>query len=75
VLPGAFFLYYLRVGAQGTSIGFLNHHPYAAPVLQGIAVILVMFVLPTGVAGLLRKLATPAARALSLPRRTARSAQ
>ena len=75
VLPGAFFLYYLRVGAQGTSIGFLNHHPYAAPVLQGIAVIAVMFVLPTGFAGLLRRLATPAARALSLPRRTARSAE
>jgi branched-chain amino acid transport system permease protein len=75
VLPGAFFLYYLRVGAQGTSIGFLNHHPYAAPVLQGIAVIAVMFVLPTGFAGLLSRLATPAARALSLPRRTARSAE
>jgi branched-chain amino acid transport system permease protein len=75
VLPGAFFLYYLRVGAQGTSIGFLNHHPYAAPVLQGVAVIAVMFLLPTGFAGLLRRLATPAERALSLPRRTARSAE
>jgi branched-chain amino acid transport system permease protein len=75
VLPGAFFLYYLRVGTQGTSIGFLNHHPYAAPVLQGVAVILVMFLLPTGFAGLLRRLATPAQKALSLPRRTADSAE
>jgi branched-chain amino acid transport system permease protein len=62
VLPGAIFVYYLRVGAQGTSIAFLNQHKYAAPVLQGIAVILVMFVLPTGFAGLLRRLAAPAAR-------------
>jgi branched-chain amino acid transport system permease protein len=62
ILPGAFFVYYLRVGAQGTSIGFLNQHKYAAPVLQGIAVILVMFVLPTGFAGLLRRLAAPATR-------------
>jgi branched-chain amino acid transport system permease protein len=62
VLAGAFFVYYLRVGAQGTSIAFLNQHKYAAPVLQGIAVIVVMFVLPTGFAGLLRRLASPAAR-------------
>ena len=59
VLGGAFFVYYLRVGAQGTSIGFLNQHKYASPVLQGIAVILVMFLLPTGLAGLLRRLAMP----------------
>jgi branched-chain amino acid transport system permease protein len=75
VLPGAFFLYYLRVGAQGTSIGFLYHHPYAAPVLQGVAVILVMFVLPTGFAGLLRRLAAPVGRALAAPRRAARSTE
>jgi branched-chain amino acid transport system permease protein len=59
VLGGAFFIYYLRVGAQGTSIGFLNQHKYAAPVFQGLAVILVMFLLPTGLAGLLRRLAMP----------------
>ena len=75
VLPGALFLYYLRVGAQGTSIGFLNSHKYAAPVLQGLAVILVMFVLPTGFAGLLRRLAAPVSRAVSLPRRTVRSTE
>jgi branched-chain amino acid transport system permease protein len=62
VLAGAFFVYYLRVGAQGTSIAFLNQHKYAAPVLQGIAVIVVMFVLPTGFAGLLRRLLSPVAR-------------
>ena len=75
VLPGAFFLYYLRVGAQGTSIGFLNHHPYAAPVVQGLAVILVMFLLPTGFAGLLRRVASPAARALSPPKRSAEASE
>jgi branched-chain amino acid transport system permease protein len=66
VIVGAFFVYYLRVGAQGTSIAFLNQHKYAAPVLQGLAVILVMFVLPTGFAGLLHRLASPARRGLSL---------
>jgi branched-chain amino acid transport system permease protein len=75
VLPGAFFLYYLRVGTQGTSIGFLNHHPYAAPVVQGLAVILVMFLLPTGFAGLLRRVASSAARALSPPKRGAEASE
>jgi branched-chain amino acid transport system permease protein len=65
VLVGAFFVYYLRVGAQGTSIAFLNEHKYAAPVLQGVAVILVMFLLPTGFAGLLHRVGSPARRALS----------
>jgi branched-chain amino acid transport system permease protein len=71
VLGGAFFVYYLRVGAQGTSIGFLNQHKYAAPVLQVIAVILVMFVLPTGLAGLLRRIGAPAGRLLAVPRHRA----
>ena len=62
VIVGAFFVYYLRVGAQSTSIGFLNHHKYAAPVLQGLAVIIVMFILPSGFAGLLRRLLAPLAR-------------
>jgi branched-chain amino acid transport system permease protein len=66
IIAGAFFVYYLRVGAQGTSIEFLNQHKYAAPVLQGIAVILVMFVLPTGFAGLVRRVSLQAVRALSL---------
>jgi branched-chain amino acid transport system permease protein len=74
VLVGAFFVYYLRVGAQGTSIGFLNHHKYAAPVLQGIAVILVMFLLPTGFAGLLRRLASPASRVRTSPTNPSRGA-
>jgi branched-chain amino acid transport system permease protein len=67
VIAGAFFVYYLRVGVQGTPIAFLNQHQYAAPVLQGVAVIVVMFVLPTGLAGLLRRLAAPAVRLLASP--------
>jgi branched-chain amino acid transport system permease protein len=64
VIVGAFFVYYLRVGAQSTSIAFLNQHKYAAPVFQGLAVILVMFVLPTGFAGLLRRFAAMTVRVL-----------
>jgi branched-chain amino acid transport system permease protein len=62
VLVGAAFVHFLRVGAQGTSIAYLNSHKYAAPVLQGAAVILVMFLLPSGFAGLLRRLGLLAAR-------------
>ena len=67
VLVGAAFVYFLRVGAQGTSIGYLNSHKYAAPVLQGAAVILVMLLLPGGFAGLLRRLGLLAARLPSFP--------
>jgi branched-chain amino acid transport system permease protein len=59
IIVGAFFVYYLRVGVQDTSIGYLTQHKYAAPVFSGIAVILVMYLMPTGFAGLLRRLRLP----------------
>ena len=56
VLAGAIFVYYFRVGAQTATISFFNTHKYAPSVAQGLAVILIMFVLPSGFAGLLRRL-------------------
>ena len=52
VVGGAIFVQMLPIWAQGIS-------KQAPAVIQGLAVILVMFLLPTGFAGLLRRLAAP----------------
>jgi branched-chain amino acid transport system permease protein len=58
VVAGAIFVYYFRVGAQAATISFFNTHKYAPWVVQGLAVILIMFVLPSGFAGLLHRVAS-----------------
>jgi branched-chain amino acid transport system permease protein len=55
VVVGASFVELLPLWAQGVS-------KQAPAVIQGLAVILVMFLLPTGFAGLLRRMAAPLAR-------------
>lgn len=55
LLAGAVFIQFLRTGTQSVSIPHLPQQ--ALPVIQGVAVILVMLLLPTGFAGLLRRIA------------------
>jgi branched-chain amino acid transport system permease protein len=52
VVVGAIFVQMLPVWAQGIS-------KQAPAVIQGLAVIIVMFLLPTGFAGLLRRVVAP----------------
>lgn len=55
LFAGALFIQFLRTGTQSVAI---PHVPKEAlPVIQGLAVIVVMFLLPTGFAGLLRRVA------------------